>query len=378
MADPAGPANTAMLGRFAAVAGGYWGGPTRWRAIGLTVLLMSLTGADIALMVRFNAWLGDLFDLLDRRAAAELPWQCAVLAALVVGTGLQSGLHLRVRRRLQLGWRRWLTARLAAAWVAGGAVSGGVSAGGASAGGASEGQANPDGRLAEDVRVATEEAVELGGSLWQATLLLVCFGGILWELSGSPTFRVWGQAFTVPGYMVWLALLYAVASAVVAAVLGRPLVRSTDRRQAAEAEFRTELVQVRDAAPAARRAGERRLGPLFEGIAGTWHAQSRSMARLAMFNAGHGRLTTTFPILAGLPAYLQELVTLGGLMQSAQAFQQLAAALTWPVTSMERIATWRASAERVLALEAAVRATRQPAAAAAQDATGSAGRPEPA
>jgi vitamin B12/bleomycin/antimicrobial peptide transport system ATP-binding/permease protein len=345
MADPAALPGGTLLGRFAALAGGYWSGPTRWRAIGATLLLLALTGAEILLLIRFNSWVGDLFNVLERRAVAELPLQCAVLAALVVGTGLQSGLHLRVRRRLQLGWRRWLTARLAADWLERGTAGPDDAA--------VAGHANPDGRIAEDVRVATEEAVELGGSLWQATLLLVCFGGILWELSGNPSFTLWGERFTVPGYMVWLAVLYAVVSAVAAALLGRPLVRATDRRQAAEAEFRAVLVQVRDSPPAARRGAAARLGPLFEGIAATWTRQSGSMGRLAAFNAGHGRLTTTFPVLAGLPAYLQDVVTLGGLMQSAQAFQQLAAALTWPVTSMERIATWRASAERVLALAAA-------------------------
>ena len=97
-----------------------------------------------------------------------------------------------------------------------------------------------------------------------------------------------------------------------------------------------------------------RLRPLFGMVGRTWDGQTRSMARLAGYNAGHGRVTTTFPILAGLPGYFQGVMTLGGLMQGAQAFQQLAAALTWPVTSMERVATWGASAERVLALQAAL------------------------
>ncbi|MBV1798826.1 SbmA/BacA-like family transporter [Siccirubricoccus sp. G192] len=340
--SPASP-RRGLLRRFAALAGSFWTGPTLWQAWALTFTLFALTGAEILLLIRFNTWLGELFDVLERRAVGELAMQCAVLAGLVAGTALQSGLHLRVRRMLQLRWRRWLTARLAASWLAQG-----------SAGASAAGRANTDGRIAEDIRIATEEAVELGGSLWQATLLLVCFGGILWQLSGSPTFRVWGQAVTVPGYMVWLAVFYAAVSAAIAALLGRPLVRATDARQAAEAEFRAALVHLGGASPAGRQEGQHRLGGLFGGIAATWARQSRSMARLAMFYAGHARLTTTFPILAGLPAYLQDVVTLGGLMQSAQAFQQLAAALTWPVTSMERIATWRASAERVLALAASL------------------------
>jgi putative ATP-binding cassette transporter len=325
--------------RFAALAGGFWSGPTRWQAVALTIILGSLTAAEIALSVRFNTWLGELFDVLDRRAAAELPAQCAVLAALVLGFGLQSGLHLTCRRALQLRWRRWLTDRLAGDWLHRAAPAE-----------TDPGAANIDGRIAEDIRIATEEAVELCGSLWQATLLLVVFGGLLWELSGSPSFHLFGRDVTIAGYLVWLALLYALVSGIAAFAL----VPATDRRQAAEAEFRVALVHLRDSPLAVRRGGMARLRPLFGMVGRTWDGQTRSMARLAGYNAGHGRVTTTFPILAGLPGYFQGVMSLGGLMQGAQAFQQLAAALTWPVTSMERIATWGASAERVLALDAAL------------------------
>ena len=346
--------------RFAHLAGGFWRGPTRWQALALTGILGSLTAAEIALSVRFNTWLGDLFDVLERRAAGELPAQCLVFAALILGFGLQAGLHLTCRRALQLRWRRWLTERLAGAWLRRAEPLEPGS-------GAGAGAANIDGRIAEDIRIATEEAVELCGSLWQALLLLVVFGSLLWEISGSPSFHILGQEGRVTGYMVWLALAYALVSGVAAFVLGRPLVPATDRRQAAEAEFRVALVHLRDNRPASRLGGLARLRPLFAGIAHTWDGQTRSMARLSGYNAGHGRLTTTFPILAGLPGYFQGVVSLGGLMQGAQAFQQLAAALTWPVSSMERVATWGASAERVLALQAALAAgeARAPAAAPA-------------
>ena len=329
--------------RFAALAGGFWTGPTRWPALALTFILFSLTGAEIALSVRFNTWLGELFNLLERRAAGEMVAQCVILAALVLGFGLQAGLHLTCRRALQLRWRGWLNERIAGAWLHRAAPMEGV-----------PGAANIDGRIAEDIRIATEEAVELCGSLWQAMLLLVVFGGLLCEISGSPTFWILGEPWTVPGYLVWLALLYAAVSGIAAFGLGRPLVPITDRRQAAEAEFRVTLVHLRDSRPALRHGGLARLRPLFAGIGRTWDGQTRSMARLSGYNAAHARLTTTFPILAGLPGYFQGVVSLGGLMQGTQAFQQLAAALTWPVTSMERVATWGASAERVLALHAAL------------------------
>jgi len=176
MAERDDPARLRPLpARFATLAGGFWSGP-RGRAC---------AGADrhpgqpdrgrhrpVGPLQRLA---GPLFDLLDRRAAAELPRQGLALPALVLGFGLQSALHLTCRRALQLRWRRWLTDRLAGAWRHRNAAEAGV-----------PGAAKIDGRIAEDIRIATEEAVELGGSLWQATLLLVVFGGLLWEISGTP------------------------------------------------------------------------------------------------------------------------------------------------------------------------------------------------
>ncbi|MDD5754804.1 MAG: hypothetical protein PHN45_08645 [Methylococcales bacterium] len=57
-----------------------------------------------------------------------------------------------------------------------------------------------------------------------------------------------------------------------------------------------------------------------------------------------------FPILVSAPRFVWGSISLGGLMQSAQAFQQMTSALSWPVDNMAKIAEWRASVERVLSL----------------------------
>ncbi len=327
----------------------YWrgGGRRSWRAWGLTALLAALGVSQVLLAMWVNLWTADLFDALERRSAGRFAHQAAIFALIVLLTMLSNGAHLAVKRRLQLRWREALTMRILGAWMERArhyqiALVPGE-------------HDNPDGRIAEDIRVATEAAVDLGHSLLYCVLLLLTFVGILWSLSDI----VEVAGFPVPGHMVWLALLYASAGSVAAFILGRPLVRATDQRQGTEADFRFGLVRAREGAEGialARAEPEERgrLATLFATIAAAWNRQTLFLGRLTLFSAGYVTLAPVFPILVATPRYLAGAVTLGGLMQVAQAFQQVTAALSWPVDNFARVAEWRASAERVLALRHAL------------------------
>jgi putative ATP-binding cassette transporter len=341
------PVNRKFFRNFARLATPYWTEKGHWRPRLMTGLLALLVVCQIALVLRLNVWSADLFDALERRSTENAMAQIGIFMMILAGTMVANMGHLAVRRSIQLDWRRWLTERVVGRWMED----------------ARHFQAalipgdhdNPDGRIAEDIRVTTEAAVDLASTLFYCVLLLVTFVGILWSLSG------WVEVagINVPGHLVILAFLYAGLGALVAFVLGRPLVRATDVRQTKEANFRYDLVRARESAEPialarAEPAERRRLTSAFETIALAWKAQSVSLARLIAFSSGYVALAAVFPILVGTPRFLEGTLTLGRLMQSAQAFQQVTAALSWPVDNLPRIAEWRASVERVLALEEAV------------------------
>ena len=339
--DPTRPAPR-RLRAFLALAGGYWRGPGCRVAWALALGLLALNALEVTLLLRLNRWNRDLFDALERHAELAVLAGCgAVLVALAAGFALASYLNMLARRRLALGWRGWLTARLTLAWLAG-------------EGTPEAGNANADGRIAEDARIATEEAVELACSLSQGLLRLACFVGVLWALSAHPAYEVAGFRVALPGYLLWVAMLYAGLGICMASLLSRPLVRSTEQRQTAEAQYRVALVTAREPAEV---APDQRLARLFGGIATAFARQTRAAARLQLFGVGNLRLGTGLPFLLATPAYLAGVVTLGWVIQAAQAFQEVAGALNWPVDNMPRIATWRASAQRVLALHRAGFAT---------------------
>ena len=337
-----------FLRDFARIAAPYWTGRGRWRARLLAAMLALLVVAQVALAVRLNIWSADLFDALERRSTDRAMAQTGIFGLILLGTMATNTAHLVVRRHLQFDWRRWLTARVLGDWM--------EDARHYQADLIPGDHANPDGRIAEDIRIATETAIDLASSLFYCILLLITFVGILWSLSGW--IRVAG--LDVPGHLVALAFGYAGTGAVVAFLLGRPLVRATDTRQTKEADFRFSLVRAHESGePIAVARGEKlerdRLGTVFETIAQSWRDQSIGLARLLAFSSGYVALAGVLPILVGTPRFLDGSLSLGRLMQSGQAFQQVTAALSWPVDNLALIAGWRASVERVLMLDEAVR-----------------------
>lgn len=329
---------------------GRAGRPSRLLGLGLVLL----TGAQVGLMVRLNVWNADLFDALDRRSAEGVLREVGVFAALLAGLVLANAAHLQLKRDLQLRWRMWLTRQLTERWLADGRHF-------ALSLLASEHATNPDGRIAEDVRVATEFAIDLATTLFFAVVQVVAFLSVLWALSGivHVPFPGLEKGVPVPGHMVALALLYAGGGGALAYLLGRPLVRATEERQGREADFRFALSRARDnaeplAMARAEPAERARLGGLFARVAAVWNVQTRTLRDLLLFSVGYGQLAPVLPLLVASPRYLAGALTLGGLVQVAQAFHQVVVALSWPVDNAQRLAEWRASAGRVIALRSAI------------------------
>jgi putative ATP-binding cassette transporter len=336
-----------FLRRFLILAAPYWSGDERWRARSLAAALVALTIAQVFVPIMINLWSAQLFDSLEQRSMDRFLLQIAALGVILVVSMLITGTHMWVKRRIQLEWRRWLTRRLVAGWMYEGRHFQITHIPGE--------HDNPDGRIAEDVRNATEAAIDLAHSLVYCVLLLVSFTRILWSLSGVLTVEIAGHVLQIPGHMVGVALLYAGAGTAAAMLVGRPLVRAVNKRQTFEANFRFGLVHARENSEAiALIHGEsderRRILDLFRGIERAWNRQTAALARIFLFTSGYSVLSTAFPILVAAPRYIAGSISLGELMQTAQAFQQMAAALSWPVDNLARWAEWRASVERVLAL----------------------------
>ncbi len=339
------PSGNQFLLQVFRLAGPWWNSDRKWQVRGGTLLLFLLTLMQVGLTVWGNYWNRELFDALEARSVRGVLVQVGVFALIfMISIGVTAA-HLLVKRRLQLDWRAWLTERLIGRWMADGRHYRLLFSAGE--------HDNPDQRIAEDIRIATESAIALAHTLIFSLLTLGLFIGILWTVSGSMNLP--GTSLQVPGYMVPLAFLYAGLGTALGWALGRPLVRSTNALQSAEANFRFGLARAREHSEAiALMHGEpmERSGAVarFARIVRDWDRQSLAYMGIVSFTTGYGGLLPVFPILVAAPQYILGAMTLGALMQAAQAFQRLTSALSWPVDNVGEIARCRASAERVLSL----------------------------
>ncbi|NWL77460.1 ABC transporter [Pseudomonas taiwanensis] len=323
----------------------YWDSAEKWKARGYTIALLLLTLAQVGLVIWTNYWNRALFDALEARSLNRLLMQIGTFVVILLLTVGVTAMHMRVKRWLQLDWRRWLTERLIDKWMARGHHYQLQQTHGE--------HDNPDGRIAEDIHVVTESAISLTHSLVYSLLILSTFANILLTVTGSVQFP--GTGLMVPGYMLILAVAYAGAGTVFGMLLGRPLIRATNKLQSAEADFRFGLAHARESSESialmqGEEAERRSSTSHFAELGHRWSRQTKAYLGIVSFSSGYGVLLPVFPILVMAPQFISGAMTLGVLMQAAQAFHQLTSALSWPIDNLAELARWRASADRVISL----------------------------
>ena len=337
---------------FAVVACGYWVAPGyRSGAWLLTGGLILLAVANVGTALWLNIWNRDFFNALQKLDLPLLLHLLWILAAIVISAGVAVAVQLFVKRRLQIYWRTWLSRVTVQRWLNSGRQY--------QLGLLADEVDNPDGRIAEDIRVSTEYAVEFATSILQAALQLVTFLGVLWTLSGAMPVHLFGLSFNLPGYMVWCAVAYALFGSLLTYALGRGLIHAGNVRQGREADFRSGLTRAREHAEGiALMRGEddereRLRGSLFD-LRSAWNVQTRGQGSLSLLTSSLAYLAPVVPLIVALPRYLSGQIQLGGLMQTAQAFSSVQWALSWLIDNFPKFAEWRASTDRVVHLHVAL------------------------
>jgi putative ATP-binding cassette transporter len=318
---------------------------------GRLAVVAALTVAQVAVQAGLNAWSRRFYNALEARRLDAFFEEIVTFALLLLASLVVFSVSLYVRRRLQFAWRVWLTKTTLSVWMAEGRhYQLGLIVGD---------HDNPDGRIAEDIRITTESAVDLGQSLFYCILLLLTFVDVLWALSGIVHLEIGATVIPIPGFMVFIALTYSTIGTSLALWAGLPLVAASNLRQTVEANFRFGLARAREYSESIALIGgdgdERtHLFDLLWGVRRGWESQTYGLVRIIVFTTAYSVLANPFPLLVAAPRYIMGLISLGTLMQMAQAFQQVTAALSFPVDNLSNISLWRASVERVMALQDAL------------------------
>ena len=326
------------------MARGWYGSEERAAAWGLTGATLALKLVQIGIQLRLNLWNRDFFNALEKRDAAASSGQFG-LFLLLAGLSMAVAVsQLWARQMLALRWRRWLVHHLQDRWLRDACHY--------RMGLLPDAADNPDQRISENTRWATAMAVDLVTGLLQAVLTLASFAGVLWVLSDAV--RLGGVA--VPGGLVLVAVLYALAGSTFTWLIGRSMVGINIRRNQTESDHRFALLRLRESAEAVAliRGGADEAEGLrgaFGRVVGAMHELLRSERQLMWLGSGYGMVAGVIPLLLASPHYFAGAISLGVLMQIAQAFGEVVGSLSWFQNSWPQLADWRSHVERIVALE---------------------------
>jgi len=319
--------------------------PLRNRLLGLAAALFLVIAATTYAQIRLNRWNQPFYDALARRDLHGFFYQLSVFAAIVSALLVLNVVQRFLSETMKLSLRQGLTQDLVQEWLKPhrahrlsevGAIG-----------------INPDQRMHEDARHLTELSGDLGVELMQATVLVITFICVLWRISGSFTFKLFGHVVAISGYMVWAAIAYAISASLVSYWVGRSLVPRNAQRYQRESELRAALMRTNEHVVAVE-PRERSLGAarrkILDRLNGVLAAMWRlvfGLTNLTWITAGYGWLMLVAPILVAAPAYFSGALTFGGMMMAVGAFNQVQLSLRWYVDNFSTIADWRATLLRV-------------------------------
>lgn len=345
-----------LLRRFWLTAALFWSGPARsgaWTISGgLLFIIVLVLGAAYAM----NTWNRAMFDSLQNRDINAVAWLSIIYFVILAISVALSVIQVYLRMTLQRRWRAWLNNQLVDRWITNGRyyqlnlLRGD--------------HANPEYRIADDVRLATESPVDFATGITQACLSAATFIVVLWNIGGALDVTIAGFQLHVPGFLVIAALMYAVIASASMVLIGSKFVRASENKNQAEAEYRYIITRLRENGESIalirgeeeERAGvERSLRKVLR----TWREIAAQNMKTTIVSQTSSYIAPVLPIILCAPKFLDGSMSLGEVMQAASAFTIVQGAFNWLVDNYPKMADWTASARRAASLMVALDALEE-------------------
>lgn len=323
----------------------YWHSQEKWKARGLLAGVIALTLGQVYMLVLLNGWNNDFYNALQQRAFESfwpLIGQFAGFAFLHIIFAVYA---IYVRQILEIKWRNWMTDKYLDRWLGHQTYYRLQVAG-------QDDMDNPDQRIADDINSFVNLTLGLFVGVIKQATSLVAFVVILWNLSGYLDIPLGDTVLSVPGYMVFVTLIYSVVGTWLAHKVGRKLIRLNYDQQRFEADFRFSMVRVRENSESvAFYGGEKpemqNFRERFALVIGNFWGLMKRTKLLNFYVNGYAQIAIIVPVLMCAPQYFSGTMQLGGFMQTISAFGRVQDALSYFVESYDSIAQYVAVIRRL-------------------------------
>ena len=333
--------------RFWRTARHFWTGDRRRVAWLMTLSLVAFVVLQLFVQYRLNVWNRTIFDALEKKDAAVVLGQALIFFPLAATSIAVAVTVVYLRMRAQRRWRSWLTEHLIDRWLHGGRyyqlnfIAGE--------------HTNPEYRLAEDMRVATEAPIDFATGILTAVLTAGTFIAVLWVIGGALPINWNGSEIHIPGYLVIAVVIYCLMISGGMTIIARSFIPIAEQKNQSEAEFRYALTRLRENGESiAILGGEKEeragLSELLGNVINAWSRMAGQYMRTTGVSHGNFIIASVIPVILCAPKYLAGTMSLGEVMQASAAFIQVQYAFNWIVDNYPKLAEWTASARRVASL----------------------------
>ncbi|AXL48741.1 ABC transporter ATP-binding protein [Paraburkholderia caffeinilytica] len=321
----------------------YWVSEERKTAWGLLVAIVAMDLILVGINARLNTWNRDFYNALEGRKVHDFPQLMLLFSALAFAFVGISVYNRYLRQMLGFRWRQWLTTRYLQEWLGDGTFY------------RIERDRltdNPDQRIAVDLASFATTTLSLTLDLLSTLETLVWFSTVLWSTAGALAIEIGGTPFQIPGYMLWAAVVYAIAGSVLTNKVGHPLVSINYQLQRVEADFRFGLIRLRENAEQiafydGMRTEASTAQDLFGRIRENWWRVMKYTRRYSFVLNFYGQIAEIFPIAVASPRYFAGLLSFGTLMQIGDAFSSVSESLSWFINNYDTLVQWRATVNRL-------------------------------
>ncbi|WP_370675337.1 ABC transporter ATP-binding protein/permease [Pleomorphomonas sp. PLEO] len=334
----------------------------RWIALSLLGIILAINVAQVYLNVQYNAWYNRFYTAMQDRNGPTFWTELGfftIIAFLMIASGV---VEIYLTSWLRIRWRDWMTQRFINRWLANSnhyrlATSYGKTD-------------NPDQRIAEDISDFITTTLSIFVQIFNTVLTLYAFSRVLWAISSAFPYSIGSFNFsTIPGYLVWAAILYSIFGTYLTHLIGRPLIKLNFQQQHFEADFRYSMMRLREnseeiALLKGEPAEKKVFGSAFGRVVANWYALMDANRNLRTFTSFYDQFSIVFPFLMLAPAYFiaGSTMQLGILIQTSQGFGQVQGNFSIFVSLYGAIANWKAVLDRLTTFERAMSAAEADAA----------------
>ncbi|SDP92145.1 putative ATP-binding cassette transporter [Rhodoferax sp. OV413] len=341
----------------------YFKSEEKWKARAMLAAIVALNLLGVYLLVLLNEWNQVFYDALQNKNQPVFWQQLGRFTYIAFALIILAVYKFYITQLLEMRWRAWMTDHYLGRWLSNQAFYKMELARFAKTN-PDAGPDNPDQRIQEDLNQFTSLTIGLCMGVLNALVTLVSFVGILWNLSGDFSFHLGGSEYFVPGFMVWMALLYCLAGSIITFYIGRPQIKLNFQQQRVEADFRHHMVRVREYSESiALDHGEKvertHLDMRFAAVLANYLKLLKAQKNLIWFNSFFGQAAVVFPFIVAAPRFFSGAIQLGTLMQISSAFGRVQDSLSWFVDNYSSLATWRATTDRLTSFEEQIQALAQ-------------------